>query len=59
MSATLGGGGGVETDVVYTSRRNDEIEIGNIKIFRSFNLCQLSAIYLASHFLTLFLILFF
>jgi len=51
------GGGGVETDVVvYTSRRNDKIEIWSIKIFISFNLCQLSVIYLASR---QFLILFF
>jgi hypothetical protein len=37
-------GGGETNVVVYKSRRNDEI--GSIKIFRSFNLCQVSAIYL-------------
>jgi len=49
----LGGWGGEANVVVYTSRRNDEI--GSIKIFRSFNLCQVSAIYLKiRHFIILF-----
>jgi hypothetical protein len=44
----LGGEGGTDI-VVYISRRNDEI--GSIKIYRYFNLRQVSAIYHEIHFL--------